>query len=329
MASIEIEPPGWAFKDHNIIIPYYISNKLRIFVMEGLEHNFHILKYFQPTDYIFIYIPWHFDEYNFNYGVKCMKQCNPNYNIDNIIFMCPNQNNMDICKKLGLQSILCNHNCFIDENKFVIKENERIYQAVLNCRPEKWKRPYLAKQVDNLAIIKGYNFRKDEYYDMTQLNPKYINNDKRLTEEEVVDMYSKSMVGMILSEKEGACYSSSEFLLCGLPVISTHSVGGRDIWYNEKNSIVCDATEDAVAASVEIAINRLKSGEFNRMEIRKLHIMQSMEHRMNMIDMTVKIFQKHNIMEDANLLFSNNFFKYNRMKCTMSRKDAIQLVTNL
>ncbi len=323
-----MDPPGWAYKDYNIITPYYISEKIRIFIMEGLEHNFHILKYFRETDYIFIYIPWYFDEFNFTYGIKCMKSCNPNYNINNIIFMCPNQYNMDICKKLGLQSILCNHNCFINENKFCIKNNERIYNAVLNCRPEKWKRPYLAKQVENLAIIKGYNFRKDEYYDMMQLNPIYINNDIRLSEEEVVDMYSKSMVGMILSEKEGACYSSSEFLLCGLPVISTSSVGGRDIWYNEKNSIVCDATEESVASAVKTAIERLKSGEFNRTEIRKMHITQSFDHRMNLIDMTVKIFQQHNIVEDAQLLFSKNFFTYNRMKCNMSRQNAIQLLTN-
>jgi glycosyltransferase involved in cell wall biosynthesis len=325
-----MEPPGWAFKDYNIILKYFANDKIRIFVMEGLEHNWNILKYFKENDYIFIVIPWYFDEFNFKYGIECMKYNNPNYNINNIIFMCPSNHNMMICKNLGYSYILCNHNCFINEKTFHIKndngDSNRLYKAVLNCRPEKWKRPYLAKKVDNLAILKGYNFRKDDYYDLNLLNPIFINNDIRLNENEVVDIYSKSMVGLIFSEKEGACYSSSEFLLCGLPVISTKSVGGRDEWYNEKNSIICEDNEESVLECVNMAINKLKSGEFNRNEIRSNHIIQSYQHRMNMINYTYDLFIKHNIDEDPKLLFAKNFSQYNRMKKIYSTSDAIKML---
>lgn len=52
-----------------------------------------------------------------------------------------------------------------------------------------------------------------------------------LDHDEVTDAIYKSCLGGIFSEHEGACYASTEYLLCGCPVISTPSVGGRDVWY--------------------------------------------------------------------------------------------------
>jgi len=50
------------------------------------------------------------------------------------------------------------------------------YDLVINCRPEKnFKRPYLASKVNNIAFIKGYLYNKNDFYDYTQLNCKYIN----------------------------------------------------------------------------------------------------------------------------------------------------------
>ena len=51
------------------------------------------------------------------------------------------------------------------------------------------------------------------------------------------------MVGGVFSEEEGACWASSEYLLCGLPVVSTHSRGGRDVWYSGHNSLIVEPTQ--------------------------------------------------------------------------------------
>lgn len=296
--------------------------------MEGLEHNWNILEYFRPNDYIFILIPCYFDEWNFNFSSKCLQYKNPKFKIENVIWMCNTKEQINICINKNYNHIMCNQNCLLNENKFLIKDKTKIYDAVMNSRPEKnFKRPYLAKMINNLAILKGYNFRKDDYYDLNQLNPKFINND-RLTQSEVVDIYSQSKVGLIFSEKEGACYSSSEYLLCGLPVISTKSKGGRDIWYNEKNSILCEDNVESVLECVNKAITNLNDNIFNKNEIRNMHIKMSIEMRKNMIDMVSKIFEMHNITIDSTMLFYNNFMKYDKLQSNMNINDAICMLQN-
>jgi len=60
------------------------------------------------------------------------------------------------------------------------------------------------------------------------LRPKF-KNDRRSTKEEVTEVYRDSVCGGIFSAGEGACFSSSEYLLFGLPVVLTKSRGGRHI----------------------------------------------------------------------------------------------------
>ncbi len=324
-----MDAPNWAYKDRSTLLNYFTSDKIRIFVIEGLEHNWHILKHFKPTDYIFVLIPCYFEEWNFNYGMKCLQFQNPNIDKQNVIWICNTNENVETCIHLKLNYVLSNQNCFLNEDVFKIKnDTNRVYNAVLNCRPENWKRPYLAKEIKNLAVLKGSNIRTKDYYDLNLLNPQFINNDRRLNEAGVVNIYGQSKVGLIFSEKEGACYSSSEYLLAGLPVISTKSEGGRDIWYNEKNSIICKANEDSVLECVNEAIEKLESGYFNREEIRQMHINQSLIYRQNFIEKVDKIFVKHNITDDSKAIFNRNFKKYHRMKKGMKTNDAISILKN-
>ncbi len=82
-------------------------------------------------------------------------------------------------------------------------------------------------------------------------------------------MLNNCQVGGIFSAKEGACYASTEYLLCGLPVITTASKGGRHVWYTPQNSITVEATPEAVAAGVQLALHKLATGEFDRQKIRQ------------------------------------------------------------
>ncbi len=49
---------------------------------------------------------------------------------------------------------------------------------------------------------------------------------------EVARKLNACRVGMCLSETEGAMFAAVEYLLCGLPVVSTPSQGGRDVWFD-------------------------------------------------------------------------------------------------
>jgi glycosyltransferase involved in cell wall biosynthesis len=323
-----LKPFGYQFTDSYLICPYYLSNTLRIFIIEGLDHNFNILKYFKKNDYIFIVIPCTYTELYFKHAMDVLYQENKDLTYKNIIFMCPSNIEIDICNKLNFSAILCNHNAFLNENIFKIKNNQKIFNAVMNCRPEGWKRPYLAEKLDKLAILKGYNFRKNDYYDLNQLKPLFINNDKRLNSYEVSTIYSHSNVGLIFSKEEGACYSSSEYLLCGLPVISTKSKGGRDFWYNEKNSIICEDNSESVLNCVNEALEKIKNGYFNSEEIRNKHLEQSQFCRNNLINKVKELFDEYNIIEDSKKLFEYNFNKYDKLKISLSLDKTINLIKN-
>ncbi len=67
----------------------------------------------------------------------------------------------------------------------------------------------------------------------------------------VAEIVRRSHSGLILSEREGVCRASCEYLLAGIPVVSTRSAGGRDVWYDDYNAILVEPTAEAVATAVE------------------------------------------------------------------------------
>jgi hypothetical protein len=247
-----MEKVSWAYEGHFLIKKLYETDKLRVFAMEGFEHNWDLIHRFEERDCTFIAIGHNAQESNFKHASMILNYLNPKINPLNFIFLCNTESQYISSKKWGFGAIIYNNNSNLDETKFSVNSDNsnRPYKMVLNTRPEGWKRPYLAEKVNSLAVIKGYNFRKDDIYDLTQLNPKFINNDY-LSVEKVNEIYNTSMVGGSFSAAEGACYASSEMLLSGLPVISTESQGGRDFWYTKRNSIIVKADPDAVVAAAD------------------------------------------------------------------------------
>jgi glycosyltransferase involved in cell wall biosynthesis len=49
-------------------------------------------------------------------------------------------------------------------------------------------------------------------------------------------------------------YASIEYLLCGLPIVSTRSVGGRETYFDDRYCGIVEDAPDAVAAAVRDAI---------------------------------------------------------------------------
>ena len=67
---------------------------------------------------------------------------------------------------------------------------------------------------------------------------------------QVNEIYNQSLVGLCLSGAEGAMFSAGEYLLCGLPIVSTHSIGGRDALFDDYNSILTPAEPQSIANAV-------------------------------------------------------------------------------
>jgi hypothetical protein len=209
-------------------------------------------------------------------------------------------------KKIKSDVLFCNHNAFLDEKKYTINNlMQKKYDMVIDSAFHEYKNVNIAKKIQNIIHIGYFKYSKRNTND--KVIPKFgtlANFDsgeyKKLDKKSINIYYNQSLIGGIFSECEGACCASSQYLLAGLPVISIKSVGGRDIWYNEHNSIICENNEDAVYEALELAKLKIDSGEFNREKIRELHLKQMDQHRNILIDYINKRFLNEEKLVDIN-----------------------------
>ena len=110
-------------------------------------------------------------------------------------------------------------------------------------------------------------------------------------------------MGLCLSETEGACWSSGEYLLSGIPVVSTHSAGGRALWYNIDNSTIVNDNEIAVKDGV----NSLIKKQFSSKDIRSDHINKQVFFRNKFKKHLSSILSNHNIVIDVDQYFAEHF----------------------
>lgn len=299
---------------------YYESENLKIYYIEDTKYLIN-LDNLDNNCFIFLQFPYNIHNFieNFNIDNEFPDFFNSK---NNVIYCSPDEFIHNKIIEKGKKSIIFNHNCLLDYNLFSIGNEYRIYNAVINSRPFTWKRVYLAKSLDNLVYIKGADwtinnpgwenkFTWDGYKNMN------LTLKSEIGVNEVSQIYQQSMVGLILSGNtgdnqqgpyEGACYSSSEYLLSGLPVVSTPSGGGRDFWFDNYNSIICEPIEESVKECVDILINRLNNNEIDRELIRNNQIEKMNNIRKNFIDKTEELFKLYNINIDAYKYFNDNYF---------------------
>lgn len=162
-----------------------------------------------------------------------------------------------------LNSIYCNQNCWLDASIFNIMPIKKEYDLVINANNSQWKNHHMLADINKKykTLFITYN---TSINDLQRYNPACILNEIRT--HKVVEELNKCRIGLALSTKEGACYASTEYLLCGLPVISTKSVGGRQTWYDKYNSIVVNPDEVELDKAIESALKNIDS--FDSMSIR-------------------------------------------------------------
>lgn len=280
---------------------YYESDKGRIFIIENIRNNWDWFKewheHFKPTDFFLVYSGWYFSK-------ATAKDSNDIFKIlglskDNFLFLFNSKLEMQNHQEFGFWGDVINQNAWLDEN-IVMRPMDltKLFDAIYVARRSGFKRHELACKVKNLALVAGRNHGNVE----VQLPPHTFINDKQLTPDEVCVKINESHCGLILSETEGACFASSEYLLCGVPVVSTASFGGRDEWYNEYNSQVVGPDPDSIAKAVEF----FKSNPRDPQKIRQMHIEQSNAYRTLFIQYLQQIFD---IIGEKSILAEDYFRK--------------------
>jgi glycosyltransferase involved in cell wall biosynthesis len=258
---------------------WYESSNCRIFLIENITHNWEWLARYidgiRPTDYFFVQLGWHFHYYFAQHSRDCVDALGIDPQRFRIMYN--DFPSMNYFERVGFSGQIVNQNCFLDYNTIKPQPAEKLYDAIYTARFAPFKRHELAAEVPNLALVAGSTWGVES----SSIPPHSYLNEKPLDLNGVLSKISESRVGLILSEAEGACYSSSEYLLAGIPVVSTPSYGGRDIWYNEVNSLIAAPTPIAVAEAVRSLIERKPDSKL----IRELHILQSDRMRASFISM--------------------------------------------
>ena len=180
------------------------------------------------------------------------------------------------------------------------------YDGLLSCRPNKHKRPWLASKVKNLAVVVGGITSWEKFHgeiDMRDIPHAFI-NERGLSPEEMRELHNLSRAYVCTSLTEGACRSSSQSLLCGVPVISmSDATGGREVYYNKYNSIICEPTQEAVKDAVEQAVKK----KWDREKIRKNYLDQAMSFRRETYQLIEKILSEGDIKESGEELFTKAY----------------------
>lgn len=232
--------------------------------------------------------PWCFDSGSLPAIRAHVNKVNQQFPRHKVIFLCNEEFSVDELRAKQLDAYFVHQNAFVNENIFrprpgSIKTHDAVYSASMSP----YKRHCLASKVNPL-IIMTYLYdgaTKDEYtaevfkcLEHAWWAKMSTNDDMKISPEEIVDLYTRAHVGLCLSSVEGGMFVSMEYMLSGLPIVSTSSVGGRDAFWDDRYVIVCDDSADAVAD----AVTQLKEKNLDPEDVRKWTLLKISDHRLRM-----------------------------------------------
>jgi glycosyltransferase involved in cell wall biosynthesis len=155
---------------------------------------------------------------------------------------------------VGYQTVWCHQNLLCDETVLRPTPAEKTYDAVYIATIAPYKRLDLARGIPKLRLITR---SLDQVGQLPELGLGHaVVNEKQLNAAELAAALSQCRVGLALSAVEGGMFACTEYLFCDLPVVTTPSLGGRDAWLDEGNSLTVAPDLDAVTAAVRHLIDR-------------------------------------------------------------------------
>lgn len=200
---------------------------------------------------------------------------------------------------LGISAMPGNRSIFVDETVFKPWDGPAEFDAVYNARLTPAKRHELARDLTRVALIYDRD-RPDDPNRLADVKAKlpratFVNHIegqgayRHLSSEECDRHINRARVGLSLSRTDGAL-TAMEYLLAGLPVVSTQSRGGRERYLLPPFCRLVDDNAAAVADAVDL---------FARRPIPKAVIRS---HALHMLQ-----FERHNFLTAVNNL-AREFF---------------------
>jgi hypothetical protein len=193
-----------------------------------------------------------------------------------------------LVRALGVGAIWATITAFVDERLYFPElERPKIYDAVHTARTDSFKRHELAHGVNNLALITYTIFGSTDsvaevaraYRGLRYINYTNEGGLKLLDAAGVRRVLSQSRCGLLLSAAEGANNATVEYFLCGLPLVTTPSQGGREEMYDPRHVTVVEPS----ASAVEEAVAAYQKTAPDPFEIRGAVLAKARPHRARLI----------------------------------------------
>ena len=283
---------------------YLNSDKLRIFWISNFTHNFNWLNKYRngirDSDIFFVNIGTYYHEWLVQHAVDMLNDLE--LEKDRFYVMVNDEREHEIFFRYGFKVYIINNNSWLDYTKFDARlRADKKYDAIYVARDVEFKRHELAAHVSNLALVIGPSFDEPQGR-AGELNVAYKNSEP-LVFDQVNQIVTEAKCGLILSEIEGACYASSEYLLNGIPVVSTKNMGGRSHFYNEYNSLTVDADPNEVNDAVKFFVKNKRRPE----KIKADHIAQQEIDRLMFCQLLSSVFDGFKVEIDADEYFYLNY----------------------
>ena len=220
-----------------------------------------------------------------------------------IVFMCNTEQETELMQSLGEAALF--HNKTSSVSEFVFRPLEGVseeFDAIYNAQLRTWKRHELSLEIERCAFV----YYRDNVDPVTreseealisrhaEIAPGHVfvnrrNEDgfpTRMSPEEVNLQLNRAAVGLCLSEVEGPMFASTEYLLAGLPVVTTPSNGGRQRYLDDDYCLTVEPDPRLVAE----AVSALKARRIPRTYIRQKTLERLQHDRERFIGLLNRIF---------------------------------------
>ena len=157
---------------------------------------------------------------------------------------------VEIIKKFN-EVYLASHNAFLAPERYPVAERcKRKFDALYIARITPFKRHELALKVNNLHLIGNYSEKEKEYFSGTIEKFSHAVWSRKVPSFFIGRKICEAACGLALSAVEGAMFSCGEYSLCGIPVVNTKNLGGRDTLLPDFAVRYAEADADSVAENV-------------------------------------------------------------------------------
>ncbi|MBB5753180.1 glycosyltransferase [Prosthecomicrobium pneumaticum] len=182
-----------------------------------------------------------------------------------LVFLCNTPEETALVRATGEAAFFYNKTANAPEAVFRPLGTPREFDAIYNAQLVPWKRHELSLAIPSCAFLFYRNSllpepaaeaaiiarHKAEAPGHVFLNAFDRKGEPvRLSPPKVNRALGRAHVGLCLSETEGAMFASTEYLLAGLPVVSTPSIGGRHVHFDPDFCLTVPPDPRAVAQAV-------------------------------------------------------------------------------